>query len=470
MQQKPSRPGQRAIASSMPGRNDAPEFLGRFTLERLLSRSASGSTWLALDAKATGLAHVALKLFNRQFGELFDGNPHYTEQLERLRGRTISGLPTLRAIGNENGQYYAAFAWYGGDSLDQVMAGTVADKSLAERRRLIRQIARGLNKLHRSGFLHLSLTPATLFFQHDRKSLRMIDWGHMLPAAASDQFPGLLSQGVPASASPYVSPQAAAGEALNVRDDVFAFGRIAYELLTGDDPFEGHSPTEAAALGLHAAATPTLSVRQNRAISKALALHSDDRDVTLDTATRAFAGTRRPRSVFTMLSQLRRNPAHAGFIAIPVFALVFVYAALMGRDGAFPWFSPENPPVIAQVAAESSPAPVEETAPPATTPAIKPPVQRAKNKPSDATGTREQVVTQGESVPTRVTTVDPAGPSSLALAPAAARKHLDDFSRVGSTRPVACVDCDCPSLINKRAFTPEPLRREEQEYMRHFCS
>ncbi|MSQ18828.1 MAG: hypothetical protein EXR39_04555 [Betaproteobacteria bacterium] len=75
MHHEPTRPGQRAIASSMPGRNDAPEFLGRFTLERLLSRNASGSTWLALDAKATGRSHVALKLFNRPFGELFDRSP-----------------------------------------------------------------------------------------------------------------------------------------------------------------------------------------------------------------------------------------------------------------------------------------------------------------------------------------------------------------------------------------------------------
>ena len=324
MYQKPSRPGQRAIASSMPGRNDAPEFLGRFTLERLLSRSASGSTWLALDAKATGRAHVALKLFNRQFGELFDRNPHYAEQLERRRGRTIAGLPTLRAFGNEHGQYYAAFSWYGGDPLDQVMASTVVDKSLSERRRLIRQLARGLDKLHGGGLLHLSLTPATIFYQHDRKALRLIDWGHMLPAAAIDLIPGLLATTASAKVSPYCSPQAAAGEPPRASDDIFAFGRIAYELLTGEDPFEGHSPTEAAALGLRPTFASVLNARQNQAISKALALNDADREVNLDAAARAFGGSRRPRSMFHMLSGLRRNPAHAGFVAIPVLAFVLL--------------------------------------------------------------------------------------------------------------------------------------------------
>lgn len=284
----------------------------------------------------------------------------------------------------------------------------------------------------------------------------------MLPAAASDQVAALLTPSASATVSAYTSPQAASGEAPAQRGDIFAFGRIAYELLTGDDPFAGHSPSEARVLGLRPTFAPMLNVRQNHAISSTLALNDANRDVTLDAATRAFAGGRRPRSVLSLLAGLRRNPAHAGFVAIPVLAFLLVFAALTARDAASPSTIPMEPTVVVHAAGEGSTAQPLNVAPAVGRPTARS-TARCSESPANNLAPAEHIVSSQQ-----IERIE--ANSSTAAAGPAARKNLDDFARVGIVRAVACANCDCPSLLDKRTFTPEPLRREEQEYMRQYCS
>ena len=504
----------------MPGRNGAPPLLGRFTLERLLARGASGSTWLAVDPKAIGHRHVALKLFNRQAGELLGRSSVLTDRLERLRGRTIAGLPTLRAFGSEHGQYYAAFSWHGGEPLDEVMAGLVAERSTVDRSRLVRQLARGLNTLHWGGFVHLSLSPSAIYYDRERHSLRLADWGHMfptpMPASSGLTFPGVSVKIAPTmSAGGHTAGTAV--EPFDVREDVFAFGCVAYELLTGAHPFDGRTAAEAAALGLVPAPAPELDGRQNLAMGKALAPETANRDGSLDAMTRAFALRTRPEPLLGALARLQRAGAFrkSATAIIPALAFAVVYGALAMWDTPPPMIAPTVAPVMAALPVPTLPAPapepdervvleLEESSPivpiviAAPTPAVaiamdgsaprrverapvreSAPAPQAEPNPSitiahtslPAIGEARPPSTQVFAEPARAVVVEsqPAHRIDAATIPLW-RDAGDEVERTSTrARVVACAACDCPSLANKRSFTTEPLRREELEFLRHHC-
>ncbi len=492
----------------MPGRNGAPALFGRFTLLRPLARSASGSTWLAIDEGAPGQPHVALRLFNGRAGALINRDGAFADRLERLRGRAMTGLPTLLAFGSKDNHFYAVFSWQGGESLEHVMASGMPDLSPIQRSRLVRQLARGLNTLHRNDILHLSLSPSTILYDRERNAVRLVDWGHMHPkseaGAAGPAFPDVTLDN-----APYTSPGAIAGEPVDVRDDIFAYGCVAFELLTGAHPYDGQSGTEAAAQGLVPPNAPALSGRQNRAISAALTLEPARRNITLEAAARAFTHRSQAQPIVEAWARMRRidlnRRSAVAIIAFLAFCVVYGGLAI--------WDASQSPVAVASTPAFSR-SPIDVVMPPepdhakpgadvlAVAPqtrtmlpapashatAVKPPVARL----AQHEAVREQPISASE--PPRPAPIaeasEPVAPAStpVALAPtppiaaepeirrtryaAPQRTPITTISdQPVSYRPsdVGCFNCDCPTLSNKRSFSTDPLRREEQEYLRRNC-
>ncbi len=483
------------------------QVLGRFTLERLLARTASGATWLAIDAKSPDQPQVALKLFNSQFGALFKRNSIFSDRLERMRGRTIPGLPTLRTFGREHGQYYAAFSWQGGDPLDQLVASGLTDVPPAKRHRLVRQLARGLNALHWGGFLHLSLSPATILYQPGRASLRLVDWGHMVPTSDAESM-GLSFPGVSLDVAPYTSAGAMSGGAVDVRDDIYSFGCVAYELLIGAHPYDRRSAREAAALGLVPARAPDLDGPHNLAHFNALALETAERNVTLDAIARAFTRRRRPQPLQGAWARAQRI-APARTLALGVSAMLVLAIGLAfgltreGEPAAAPTpgaRSQAAPPNRKDMQGADGPRATVAAAPSALAAQLNSaaigidgsPARRAEREaaratrndpgPSTAIGVLDSPAIQITATPVPassqgVVVMPPpaaivASPSSLP-APLAPRQLATDPTRdsIGMSRPLntECFQCDCRALAHKRSFTTEPLRREEQEFLRRNC-
>ncbi len=488
------------------GRRSPPAVLGRFTLERLLARSASGSTWLAIDAQDIDRPTIALKLMSGSYGALFKRHSVFAERLERLRGRALTGLPTLRSFGREQGQHYVAFSWRGGDPLDEVLASGIADLSTADRNRLVSQLANALNALHWGGFLHLSLSPSTILYQPGTKSLRLADWGHMLPTSDAASI-GLSFPGVSLDVAPYTSAAAMAGDPLDVRDDVYAFGCVAYELLTGAHPFDRRSAHEAATLGLVPARAPELDGPQSLAIFTALAHDTGQRNITLDAAARAFARPERPAP--PPASPARQSwvaPKRKSVIAATATLLFsMVYGALAMWDASLQSVAPAPPQTAAsrasamphvstepRMAAEVARSP-SAFATELNSSALKMDGSRVRPAPHDTVPERSSTAAIDASANAvnaaaaaarggfasspggmAVATPDVKEPRSGARPPAVktltpSLVPTSDALASGGTRAVACRHCDCPSLTTKRTFTSEPLRREELEYLRRHC-
>jgi Tol biopolymer transport system component len=222
--------------------------LGSYEIVSLLGAGGMGEVYRARD---TNLGReVALKT-------LPDSVTHDPERLARFRreAQVLAALnhPHIAAIyGIEeaNGQRFLVLELVEGETLAaRIAKGPLpVDEALA----IAREIAEGLQSAHDKGIIHRDLKPANIALTpHDR--VKVLDFGlakatdTATTTGAIDQLnsptvtsPAMLTgMGVILGTAAYMSPEQARGRAADKRSDVWAFGCVLYEMLTGRRPFEG---------------------------------------------------------------------------------------------------------------------------------------------------------------------------------------------------------------------------------------
>ena len=144
-------------------------------------------------------------------------------------------------------------------ALELVPGETLAEKvakgplPVEEALEACRQIAEGVEAAHEKGVIHRDLKPANVKVTPEGK-VKILDFGlakafeEEIPAADISQSPTLTEEmtraGVILGTAAYMSPEQAKGKPVDKRADIFAFGSVLYELLTGKRAFEGETVTE----------------------------------------------------------------------------------------------------------------------------------------------------------------------------------------------------------------------------------
>src|SRR3989442_5990130 len=109
-----------------------------------------------------------------------------------------------------------------------------------------KQIAEGLEAAHERGIIHRDLKPGNIKLTADRK-VKVLDFGlakafQKQQATPLSNSPTLISASIPGTilgTAAYMSPEQARGETVDHRSDIFSFGCVLYEILTGRQAFEG---------------------------------------------------------------------------------------------------------------------------------------------------------------------------------------------------------------------------------------
>ena len=203
--------------------------IGKYTVERELGQGGFGKVYLAFDPDVG--QYVAIKKL------LAQGDPDLLKRFQ-LEIRTTAGLRhknivTIHASGEDQGDPYLVMEFLEGYTLKQIVQQG-RPLSLLDRVRIMTQVADGLAYAHSKGVVHRDVKPENIMLLPD-DNVKIMDFGIALGPnrnTAVTQTGGII--GTP----PYFAPEQLEGFKATEQTDIFSFGDVYYELLTGVHPFE----------------------------------------------------------------------------------------------------------------------------------------------------------------------------------------------------------------------------------------
>ena len=215
------------------------ETIGRYRILKEIGRGAMGVVYHAVDP-AIGRP-VAIKTIRL-------GDAHKPEDREKLRerlfreARAAGGLShphivTIYDMAAEGDLAYIAMEFVDGASLEQVMAEGL-EHHKGRMLRVLHQAALALDYAHARGVVHRDVKPANILITND-DVVKITDFG-IAKAAASDQY---TVTGAIVGTPNYMAPEQVQGLSIDGRADQFSLAVIAFELFTGERPFEGEHLT-----------------------------------------------------------------------------------------------------------------------------------------------------------------------------------------------------------------------------------
>jgi len=156
-------------------------------------------------------------------------------------------LLSVYDVGKEAGKHYLVSELLEGKTLQRLLSD--GELSVAKALDYAVQIARGMAAAHEEGIVHRDLKPANIFVTK-RGHVKILDFGiaKLLPAPSrpSETLPDNTGEGTILGTTGYMSPEQVQGKPADHRSDVFSFGIILYEMLTGKRAFSGASAIETA--------------------------------------------------------------------------------------------------------------------------------------------------------------------------------------------------------------------------------
>lgn len=210
-----------------------PERIGRYEIRAELGRGGMATVYRAYDPRFE--REVAIKVLPREM--LHD--PQFRTRFER-EAKTIAMLehPAIVPVydfGEEDGQLYFVMRYMPGGSLaDRLRQGPL---SVEEATRILARLAPALDTAHAKGIIHRDLKPGNILFDQYGEPY-LSDFGIAKLTQGSTTITGSAIIGTPA----YMSPEQAQGEAIDARSDIYGLGVILFEMLTGQQPFQGDTP------------------------------------------------------------------------------------------------------------------------------------------------------------------------------------------------------------------------------------
>lgn len=209
---------------------------GRHTLERLLDRGGMGAVWIAHDTSTD--SRVAIKLLSHVATHRHTSR-RFRREAEALRRLAAPNVVRILDHGVEGDVPYIAMELLEGESLRTLLERR-GPLPVRETLDVLAQAAAGLRAAHRLGIVHRDVKPSNLFLvssQSGPAGLKVIDFG-IATGESLEQDSHASTTGFVGSPA-YMSPEQARGEEVTRSTDVWSLAVVAFEALTGREPFAG---------------------------------------------------------------------------------------------------------------------------------------------------------------------------------------------------------------------------------------
>src|ERR1700722_10888465 len=224
--------------------------LGTYEVVTAIGAGGMGEVYQAHDTKL--VRDVAIKVLPEAVAHDPEKLSRFQREAKLLASLNHPNIATIHNIEDSNGTTYLVMELVPGETLAERVKreGAVpVEESLA----IAKQIAEALEAAHEKGIIHRDLKPANVKLTPEGK-VKVLDFG-LAKAFAGDtstedmgNSPTLsmaaTMQGVILGTPAYMSPEQAKGRAVDKRTDIFAFGSVLYEMLTGKRAFDGEDVAE----------------------------------------------------------------------------------------------------------------------------------------------------------------------------------------------------------------------------------
>src|SRR5580693_920742 len=219
--------------------------LGTYEVVSAIGAGGMGEVYQAHDSNLR--RDVAIKILPEAFGHDAVRLSRFRREAQLLAALNHSNIATIYGLEHSDGTSYLVMELVSGETLSDRIKRDGA-VPVEEALVIAKQIAEALEAAHEKGIIHRDLKPANVKLTPEGK-VKVLDFG-LAKAFAGDtstedmgNSPTLsmaaTMQGLILGTAAYMSPEQAKGKQVDKRTDIFAFGAVLYELLTGKPAFHG---------------------------------------------------------------------------------------------------------------------------------------------------------------------------------------------------------------------------------------
>src|SRR2546427_11312350 len=225
--------------------------LGRYEIRSQLGAGGMGEVYLAQDTKLD--RKVALKILPADVASNQDRMNRFVLEAKAAAALNHPNIAHIYEIDEIDGQHFIAMEFIDGQTLRECIHGRQTD--LRRLLRYLQHVAEGLAKAHAAGIVHRDLKPDNIMITRDGHA-KILDFGlakliePQQPPKTSSEGASDLATAIPTEQSApgivlgtagYMSPEQAQGKTNQIdhRSDIFSFGCILFEAVTGHRAFEG---------------------------------------------------------------------------------------------------------------------------------------------------------------------------------------------------------------------------------------
>jgi len=218
--------------------------VGPYEIIALIGTGGMGEVYRARDTRLD--RDVAIKILPPAFADDAQGLDRFEREARILSTLNHSNLLSIYDVGSQAGMHYLVSELLNGEVLRRRMQeGKISARKALD---YAVQIASGLAAAHEKRVVHRDLKPENIFVTSEGR-IKILDFGLAKQNVAGDSEntasrDTLTERGTVMGTVGYMSPEQVRGDAADSRSDIFSFGAILYEMLTGTRAFKGNSSVE----------------------------------------------------------------------------------------------------------------------------------------------------------------------------------------------------------------------------------
>jgi serine/threonine protein kinase len=225
--------------------------LGAYELTGLLGSGGMGEVYRALDPRLQ--REVAIKVLPASFAADTERLHRFEQEARAAAGLNHPNILAVYDIGTQDDAPFIVSELLEGETLrERLRSGPLTVRKAMD---YAQQIARGLGAAHEKGIIHRDLKPENIFITHDGR-VKILDFGLAKLTSPEPVLDGRTQSinshpGTVIGTVGYMSPEQIRGKQADARSDLFSFGAILYEMLSGQRAFQGETMADTMSAILH---------------------------------------------------------------------------------------------------------------------------------------------------------------------------------------------------------------------------